>query len=57
MKGAQCRFVAVDVEAYGKNSVGHIYANFSFDKALKIGKMNVSRDRPLPGTEKLCRMR
>lgn len=48
---ANYKFIAVDVGAYGKNSDGGIFANSSFGKALEKNKLNVPKDRNLPGTQ------
>jgi hypothetical protein len=48
------RFIAVDIETYGKNSDGGIFSNSNLGKALERKKLNISDGKSLPGTiEKL----
>ncbi|KAF0706914.1 protein ALP1-like, partial [Aphis craccivora] len=47
---AHYNFIAVDIEAYGKNSDGGIFSNSNFGKALERKKLNISDGKPLPGT-------
>uniref|UniRef100_UPI001478F110 protein ALP1-like n=1 Tax=Osmia lignaria TaxID=473952 RepID=UPI001478F110 len=51
---ANCKFIAVDVGSYGKNSDGGIFANSVFKKNLESGKLNVPEDSPLPGTNTIA---
>lgn len=48
---ANYKFIAIDVGSYGKNSDGGIFANSSFGKSLEKNKLNVPKDRNLPGTQ------
>jgi len=48
---ANYKFIAIDVGSYGKNSDGEIFTNSSFGKALEKNKLNVPKDRNLPGTQ------
>ncbi|XP_008185414.1 uncharacterized protein LOC103310083 [Acyrthosiphon pisum] len=48
---ANCKFIAVDLGSYGKNSDGGIFANSNFGKALEMGKFNVPKEKNLPGTQ------
>lgn len=51
MVDANCKFIAVDVGSYGKNSDGGIFTNLNFGKALEMGKFNVPKGKNLPGTQ------
>ncbi|XP_053967742.1 uncharacterized protein LOC128869234 [Anastrepha ludens] len=51
---ANCKFIAVDIGSYGKNSDGGILANSALGRGLENGTMNIPEDSPLPGTEILA---
>lgn len=51
---ANCKFIAVDIGSYGKNSDGGIFANSALGKGLENGTMNIPEDSPLPGTNILA---
>lgn len=48
---ANCKFIAIDVGSYGKNSDGGIFSHSTFGKALEQNKLNVPKDANLPSTE------
>jgi hypothetical protein len=48
---ANCKFIAVDLGSYGKNSDGGNFINSNFGKAIEMEKFNVPKERNLPETQ------
>jgi hypothetical protein len=48
---ADCRFITVDVGAYGRNSDGGTFRSSMLGKVLLAGKLNIPPNKTLPGTD------
>lgn len=47
---SNCKFIAVDVGGFGKNSDGSIFNNSNLGLALRNNELNIPNCKPLPGT-------
>ncbi|XP_030749371.1 protein ALP1-like [Sitophilus oryzae] len=50
---AHCKFIAIDVGAYGRNSDGGIFANSAIGKKLLKNTLDLPQDKSLPGTNEI----
>lgn len=50
---ANCKFTAIDVGAYGRNSDGGIFANSAIGQKLLKNTLDLPEDKSLPGTNEI----
>lgn len=47
------KFIAVDIDGYGRNSDGGLFANSKLGEVLEKNKLNVSKDNALPNRQNI----